>query len=117
MTHRCLTVSGNGHAQVRSLKFTQGPHKKAVGRLASHAELSLSLYLLLVFSSCLVCDYCDPAEHSCSTQLTTLVGTCLTAEVLEAVHEVQTACVAMPVSIPSDAGPAETFQELLSEAQ
>lgn len=29
---------------------------------------------------------------------------------------VQTACVAMPVSIPSDAGPAETFQELLFRA-
>ena len=27
--------------------------------------------------------------------------------------KVQSACMAMPVSIPSDAGPAETFQELL----
>ena len=31
--------------------------------------------------------------------------------------QVQSACMAMPVSIPSDAGPAQTFQELLLDAQ
>ena len=31
--------------------------------------------------------------------------------------EVQSACVTMPVSIPTDAGPAESFQELLSQPQ